>query len=288
MSDYEFEPNVTRTRDAVVEGSRRITPDSTDEVRQVFLRIDDGALQVQEGETVGVLVPGPHPFGNKIHHRYYTVAGVERSTTRDAIELELLVRRCFYIDEVSGERYPGIASNYLCEARTGDRIALSGPFRSPFKIPTDPQSNLLMLGTGTGVAPFRALIRRVYDQHGGWKGNVRLFYGARTGTEMLYMNDENNDLVNYYDQATFRAFQAVAARPLSDAGDALAQGIADHAAEIWTLLQSPNTHVYLAGMKKITAGLDECMASAAGSASQWQRLREQLVAEKRWNELTYH
>ncbi|MGF1643902.1 MAG: oxidoreductase [Thiotrichales bacterium] len=287
MSEFQPEPDLSHTNTAIVEGTRRITPDSTDEVRQIFLRVDDTAFQPREGEIVGVLTPGPHPFGNKSHHRYYTVASVGLPASSRAVELELLVRRCFYIDEVSGERYPGIASNYLCEVRTGDRVTLTGPFRNPFKIPDDPESNLLMLGTGTGVAPFRALVRRIYDQHGNWKGKVRLFYGARSGTEMLYMNDANNDLVNYYDRETFRAFQAIAPRPLADESDALSHGIDTHAQEIWALLQDPKTHVYLAGMKKIAAGLEQTMSRVAGSATEWQRLRQQLVTEKRWNELTY-
>ena len=45
------------------------------------------------------------------------------------------MRRCFYIDDISGEKYPGIASNFLCDAEAGGRITITGPYRSPFKIP---------------------------------------------------------------------------------------------------------------------------------------------------------
>ena len=39
----------------------------------------------------------------------------------------ICVRRCFYIDDVSGARYPGVSPNYLCEARPGDLITITGP-----------------------------------------------------------------------------------------------------------------------------------------------------------------
>jgi ferredoxin--NADP+ reductase len=71
--------------------------------------------------------------------------------------------------------------------------------RYPFAIPADPYTDMLMIGMGTGIAPFRSLIRAIYDKHGNWQCKVRLFHGARSGLEMLYMNDANNDLALHYD-----------------------------------------------------------------------------------------
>jgi len=288
MTDIEANISASDATEAFLQASRRITPESTDEVRQIVLRINAPAFYFLEGQNIGVLTPGPHPFGNKMHHRYYTIANARKSTDGEGVELELLVRRCFYIDEVSGEEYPGEASNYLCNAQPGDKISLTGPHRSPFRIPADKTSNLLMLGTGTGIAPFRAFLRRIYDEQQQWDGKVRLYYGARTGTEMLYMNDLNQDLATYYDQATFQAIQALGKGLLKDEGDALQGGIEDHAAEIWALLQDPKTHVYLAGIKKIAAAFDASMARMAGSETQWEAFKQTLIDDKRWSELTYH
>lgn len=277
--------DVSSTFQARVLSSKRITPESTAEVRQIVLGLNEPAFYFPEGQTIGVLVPGPHPFGNKTHHRYYTIAASRE--TEVGSELELLVRRCFYIDEVSGEEYPGEASNYLCDTRPGQEITLTGPYRSAFTIPADKQCNLLMLGTGTGIAPFRAFLRRVYETEKGWQGKVRLFYGARTGLDMLYMNDHNNDLANYYDQATFQAIQSVSRGLLSDEGDALGLGIEAQSAEVWQLIQDPKTHVYLAGMEKIVRVFEQTMARAAGSAEAWQAAKQRLMDEHRWSQLTY-
>lgn len=285
MSDTEFEPGVTETTEAIVQSSERITPESTAEVRKIILRIDEPAFYFLEGQTIGVLVAGPHPFGNKSHHRYYTIANAKGDDS--GVELELLVRRCFYVDEVSGEEYPGVASQHLCNAQPGDKVTLTGPYKSPFRIPTDKNSNLLMLGTGTGIAPFRAFLSRLYDERQDWGGKVRLYYGARTGTDLLYMNDLNNDLATYYDQKTFQAIQGLSHGVLSDEADALRDGIDAHAEEVWDLVCSPSTHVYLAGTKKAAAAFDGSMARLAGSNEQWQTIKQGLIDDRRWSELTY-
>ncbi len=286
MSDTEFQQDVSEIFDSVVQSSMRITPEDTDEVRQIVLRVGEPAGHFREGYYIGVLIPGPHPFGNKFHHRYYSI--VSAVDAGDGTDLEILVRRCFYIDEVSGEEYPGISSNRLCDAGPRQRFTLTGPYPTPFRIPAERDSNLLMLGTGTGIAPFRAFLRRIYDENRAWDGEIRLYYGARTGTDLLYMNDVNNDLANYYDRGTFQAIQALGGNVLADAADALQDSVEAHAAEILERMRQPKTHVYLAGMKKIAATLDDTLARAIGSRQDWDGLKQRLIEEGRWSELTYH
>ena len=288
MTENEPDLDTIRSCPAVVKESQRITPATADEVRHIALRMDDPSFRFVEGQSIGVLVPGPHPSGNKFHHRYYSIASAGNPVAGEAIEIDLLVRRCFYIDEVSGESRPGIASNYLCDARPGDKLAITGPYRSTFRIPADENSNLLMIGTGTGIAPFRSFIQRVYKQRGSWKGKVRLFYGAETGMDLLYMNDLNDDLTNYYDEATFKAFQAVDPRPVARPEAALQSVLEDNVPEAWSMIQDPGTSVYLAGIDKIVDALDKVMAAKAGSDKQWQLTKQRMMEERRWSELVHH
>ncbi len=274
--------------EAVVQETKRITPMNRDEVRRIRLQVEDPAFRFVEGQTIGVVVPGPHDFGNKYHMRRYSIASAREVAGGEALEFELLVRRCFYLDEVSGERYPGIASNYLCDAPPGARVAISGPYRSPFKMPQDPRANLLMIGTGTGVAPFRAFIQYIYKHHPDWQGKVRLFYGARTGMDLFYLNDQEDDLANYYDEKSFRAFKGLISRPLASDDQALRDPLQAHAAEAWELMQDPMTHVYVAGLGKVVETLDGVMASAAGTEQAWQAAKERLRQEGRWSELIYN
>ena len=152
LNDYD----ISKTWQAVVKSSHRITPDKADEVRHLVLHVSDTGFDYQVGQSVGVLIPGPHPFGNHQHLRLYSIAGGTKNSATKSVALDLCVRCCFYIDEVSGERYPGISSNLLCDAKPGDKVLLTGPYGSHFKIPEYNNGNLLMIGTGTGIAPFRA------------------------------------------------------------------------------------------------------------------------------------
>ena len=175
--------DTSREQHAVVSETHRITPENVPEVRSITLTVENPDFSYREGQHVGIIVPGPHEFGHEKHFRLYTIANSPCVKDCKEVEIELCVRRCFYIDEFSGEEHPGIASSYLCDLKTGDAISFTGPYGEVFAIPKDDSSNLLMIGSGTGIAPFRAFIQHIHELYPDWKGQILLFYGARTGAE---------------------------------------------------------------------------------------------------------
>lgn len=265
--------------------STRITPaESPEEVRHLVFRTSDLGFDAKVGQSIRVMAPGE--YGNKYHTRLYTIADPE-TLNADNSEFTLCVRRCFYTDDFSGEEYKGIASNYLCDLKPGQNIQFDGPVGLVFPVPANKKADLLMIGMGTGIAPFRAYIRHIYEQVGGWEGKVRLFYGARTGLEMLYMNDENKDLANYYDQKTFKAIQAVSPRPALQAPVAIDQAIEQNAAEVLGMLRGSETHVFIAGAEAMLETVDKAMAKVAGSEKVWKDTKTVLQNSGRWNEVLY-
>ncbi|MBM3391175.1 MAG: oxidoreductase [Betaproteobacteria bacterium] len=265
--------------------SARITPTaSPEEVRNLVFRTEDRSFDGRTGQCVRVLAPGK--FGNKHHTRLYSLAEVEEGE-RDSTEFTLCVRRCHYVDDFNGQEYPGVASNFLCDLQPGSEVQFTGPTGYPFAVPDNPQADILMIGMGTGIAPFRGLVREIYRRHGGWQGRVRLFHGARSGLEMLYMNDENKDFSLYYDQATFRAFQAVSPRPHFGAPVAMDRALEQNAAEVWEMLQGADTRVFIAGPQALQATVDKAIAAMAGSADRWRALRQRLADGGRWQEVLY-
>jgi len=284
LSDYD----ISRSCEAVVKESHRITPKDCPEVRSIVLAVSHPRFGFTEGQNIGVRVPGSHAFGHTGHFRLYTIANTPQPNESGDIDIELCVRRCFYIDEVSGEEYPGIASNYLCDALPGDRISITGPYGDAFRMPDDSDANLLMIGTGTGIAPFRAFIQHIYEKQPCWHGKVRLFYGARSGTENLYQNDLKNDIANYYSKETFKAFEGLSHRPWMNKEDTgLSRVLEDNAEEIWDLIQDPKTHVYLAGLPNTAEDFNKVMARKTGSDTRWRWLREEMIEKKHWSELIY-
>ncbi len=283
LSDYD----TTNKMSATVVKSTRITPaDSKTELRHIDLAVDDMDFTYGIGQSIGILVPGPHEFGQKEYLRLYSIAG---SAKGDGIHpvISLLVKRSFYVDDVNGERYEGKASNYLCDLKEGDTLTMVGPFGLAFTVPEDKDANLLMIGLGTGIAPFRAFIKHIYNDLGGWKGDVRLYHGAMTGIEMAYMNDQNADLEYYYDQETFKAFQALSPRAHFDAPVDLEGAIAQNADEVWKHLKDPKTYVYVAGLKQIGELLDKALVKIVGSPEAYRQQKAKMVAEGRWHELIY-
>jgi ferredoxin--NADP+ reductase len=131
------------------------------------------------------------------------------------------------------------------------------------------------------------LIKYIYQNEKGWEGRVRLFYGARTGLELLYMNDKNDDLTQYYDEDTFEAFQALSPRPHWSDPIALDYALEERAEEILNILGKPDTHVFVAGYDAIREMLDTAFAKIFRSKEKWLLRKAELEAGKRWVEVVY-
>lgn len=150
LADYDTE----RRYRATVVSSERITPERSDEeVREIVLDVEQPDLPLHVGHLIGVLAPGSPDFGHDHHFRLYTLAERPEPGAPGTTRIHICVRRCSYIDEYSGEKYRGVASNYLCDRRPGDTILVAGPFDLPFDVPEEMDANLILIGSGTGIAP---------------------------------------------------------------------------------------------------------------------------------------
>ena len=266
--------------------TERLTPASTEEVRELLLEINNPGFEFQVDQSFGVLVEAPGDFGNVYHHRLYSVADLPKRSNGKQ-EITMLVKRCSYVDEFSGELHKGVASNYLCDRKVGDKITITGPHNLPFVVPEDKTANLILVGMGTGIAPFRAFVKHIYSDVKGWKGKIRLFYGARSGLELLYLNDKDGDLTNYYDEDTFKAFKALSPRPHWSDPIALDAAIEERAAEIVEMLSQANTYIYVAGYEQVMDMLNKAFSKILGSKEKWETRKAELVAGKKWAEIIY-
>jgi ferredoxin--NADP+ reductase len=282
LEDYPTEPRFT----AKVLSTEEITEEGTDiEVRELILGLENHQFDFEIGQSIGVLVESSGDFGHTVHHRLYTVADTPKDCGNP--EITIVVRRCNYIDDYSGEQFIGVNSNFLCDRKPGDEVTITGPFGMPFKVPEDKNANLLLIGLGTGIAPFRALVKHIYKNVGDWKGKVRLLYGAHSGLELLYMNSKRDDFTNYYDEETFEAFKALSPRPNWADPIAWDFAIEDRADEIWRMLEDEHTYIYIAGQKSIRDALDELFGEMAESDAVWTKKKADLIEQGKWAELLY-
>lgn len=278
--------NTENTYQATVKKTERLTPKDTEEVRELLLEVNRPGFEFQVDQSFGVLVEAAGDFGNAYHHRLYSVADLPTKSNGKQ-QITMLVKRCSYVDEFSGELHQGVASNYLCDRKVGDQITITGPHDLPFVVPEDKNANIILIGMGTGIAPFRAFVKHIYKNVTGWKGKIRLFYGARSGLELLYLNDKDGDLTNYYDKETFQAFHALSPRPHWSDPIALDAAIEERAAEIVEMLSQANTYIYVAGYEQIMGMLNKAFANILGSKEKWETRKAELVAGKKWAEIIY-
>jgi ferredoxin--NADP+ reductase len=265
----------------LVENALLTPPEAREEVRELLLETQAPDVDLRVGQSVAVLITGPHDFGQRQHVRLYTLA----STPAEAGpgRFSVCVRRCSYLDPYSGERFPGVASNYLCDLPVDAELLLAGPVGLPFAVPTDPHTPLLAVGLGTGIAPFRRLLRKVFEERH-WRGKVMLFHGARAGLEKSYIDAIT---AASKDSAGFVPVEVQSPRPAWDDPADLAAAVRQHQSEVWELLSHPDVHVYLAGQARLGQQLDVALAEAAGSAEAWAKRKAEISDAGRWMALLY-
>ena len=284
LQDYD----TTQQFEAQVVSSKPLTSESAPaEVREIILEVNQPGFTLEVGQNIGVLAPGQKEFGQDHHFRLYSIADVPVRESNGALLFPIAVRRCNYIDEYSGEEYQGVASNYLCDLRAGDTLTLTGPYGIAFELPDDPEAALILIGAGTGIAPFRAFVKHLYQEQPDFQGRIFLFHGGQTGLDLLYQNEEINDFALYYDRDTFDAVSALSDRPHWTGEIDWAGAIESRGKEIRQLLTNPHTQVYVAGLKSILEELDTVFTTIAGSEEKWTRRKAELQAGKRWVELVY-
>ena len=117
--------------------------------------------------------------------RLYSVASPREGERPRYNNVALTVKRV--TEDHDGAPVDGVASNYLCDLTKGDQVRVVGPYGTSFLMPNHPGSSLMMICTGTGSAPMRAMTerrrRRIALKEG---GELMLFFGARAPEELPY------------------------------------------------------------------------------------------------------
>lgn len=265
----------------------RLTPEGhPSDVRHLVFDLSGGEFRYLEGQSVGILPPGTDAAGKPHKLRLYSVASTRRGDRDDFQTVSLCVKRVVYNGE-DGQEVRGVASNYLCDLAPGDRVQLTGPVGRTFLVPEDAEANLLMIATGTGIAPFRAFLHEIFRPDTPFLGQARLFFGVPHAVEILYQNE-----IEAYADAwpNFRHYYAVSREQKTPDGRKVyvQDRIQEYGEALWSLVADPRTYVYMCGLKGMEDGVEAAFAEiAAAHGADWAELLAGLKRTKRWHVETY-
>jgi benzoyl-CoA 2,3-dioxygenase component A len=268
---------------ATVAGNYRLTaPDAASDVHHIVLDFGTQFFPLLEGQSIGIVPPGFDAEGKPHYPRLYSVAS-PRSGEREGYNNAALTVKRVTADH-AGHATTGTASNYLCDLQRGDTVQVTGPFGDCFLMPDHPGSNLLMICTGTGSAPMRAMTehrRRLMAAGRPLPGRLMLFFGARRPEELPYFGPLAKLPRELMD--THLAFSREPGRPRVYVQDR----IRERAADVAELLRC-DTFVYICGLKGMESGVVEALADACrGAGMEWPALHERYVREGRFHVETY-
>lgn len=258
---------------ATVAGNFRLTaPDAESDVRHIVLDFGTHFFPLLEGQSIAVTPPGTDAQGRPHFPRMYSVASPRSGEREGYNNAALTVKRA------------GLASGYLCDLQKGDTVAVTGPFGDRFLMPNHPGANLLMVCTGTGSAPMRAMTehrRRLMAAGQPAGGRIMLFFGARRPEELPYFGPLAKLPPALID--TTLAFSRVPGQPRTYVQDR----IRERAPDVAALLRG-DAWVYICGLKGMEAGVLQALADACTLAGiDWPSLHARYVQEGRFHVETY-
>jgi benzoyl-CoA 2,3-epoxidase subunit A len=267
---------------ATVAGNHRLTDeDAESDIRHLVLDFGKTAFPVLEGQSIGIVPPGTDESGRPHHARLYSVASPRDGERPRHNNLAITVKRVMMDRE--GNPVRGVASNYLCDLPRGAKVEVTGPYGATFLMPNHPGAKLLMICTGTGSAPMRAMTerrrRRLALAEG---GEILLFFGARRPGELPYFGPLQKlprSLIGVE-----LAFSRVADRPKEYVQDRMRSRSDDVA----RLLADDDTFVYLCGHKQMEEGVMAALRDIGKAHGfDWHELRARLAREGRLHVETY-
>ncbi|MAU19212.1 MAG: molybdopterin oxidoreductase [Martelella sp.] len=212
----------------------------------------------------------------KLQPRLYSIASSPKASP-DEIHLTVSVLR----HARHGKSRKGVASAFLADRAAAEPVRVSVKRQAHFRPPADPDTPAIMVGPGTGIAPFRAFLQ---DREAAGAGGPNwLFFGEHSRDSGYYYSDEieawlKGGLLTRFDTAFSR-----------DQAEKIyvQHRMAENGREIWDWLQE-GAHFYVCGdasrmAKDVDAAL-RTIAETHGGLSQAaaEGYVKTLIREKRY------
>ncbi|MBG1266182.1 ferredoxin--NADP reductase [Nostoc sp. WHI] len=279
----------------VISNEPLVKEDGIGIVQHLKFDISGGDLKYIEGQSIGIIPPGLDKNGKPEKLRLYSIASTRHGDNVDDKTISLCVRQLEYKHPESGETVYGVCSTHLCFLEPGADVTITGPVGKEMLLPEDPDAKVIMMATGTGIAPMRAYLWRQFkdaeraaNPEYQFKGFSWMIFGVPTTPNILYKEELEEIQQKYPDN--FRLTYAISREQKNPQGGRMyiQDRVAEHADELWQLIKDEKTHTYICGLRGMEEGIDAALSAAAAKEGvTWSDYQKELKKAHRWHVETY-
>jgi len=290
------------TEATVLGRTRLIDSDAPGDIQHIVMKLPDGFHYV-EGQSLSVIPPGVDAKNGKPHKpRLYSIASTRYGDLLDGRTVSLCVRRAEYYDPVTGIVDPskaGVCSGFLCDATPGTTVKVAGPVGKTMVLPEDPTRDIIMVATGTGIAPFRSFLHRLYTEHTTarqvYTGNTWLVLGVPTTGSLLYKPEfdamQQQLLTKQKGSgSTLTIDYAISREMTNESGGKLyvQDVLKQKSEELFDKLESGNAVIYFCGLKGMMPGILSALEEVATAKGiDWSAALKKYQKNHQWHVEVY-
>lgn len=274
-------------RDVVVdplekeELTRLVHPENAAELRE-YLDSRDWTDLAMEFRSANVSAQDYVNHLKRLMPRLYSIAS-SPSLYPDEVHLTVVVLRI----EAHERKRNGVASAYLAErAMLRDEKIPVFIAHSPFSLPDDLSTDIIMVGAGTGVAPFRAFVQEY--EHKGAEGRKWLFFGEqRRSFNYLYEEEWEQRMNKKHLTRLDLAFSRDQAHKVY-----VQDKILENAPEVWNWIKNGSFFYICGDAKRMAKDVDSALhrvleKEAKMSAEDAVAYVKQMKKDKRYQKDVY-
>eukprot|EP00922_Rhytidocystis_sp_ex-Travisia-forbesii_P057904 GHVS01085670.1.p1 GENE.GHVS01085670.1~~GHVS01085670.1.p1 ORF type:complete len:450 (-),score=34.87 GHVS01085670.1:436-1785(-) len=221
--------NTIKHKNPLVAHLKRVQPLVTSDGQPAICHVElnlEGKMRYWEGQAIGIMPPGTNSKTGKPNSvRLYSIASTRYGDDGDGRTVSLCVRRAVHIDPLTGkqdEEKEGLCSKLLCMSAPETPFNVVGPSGKVMLLPeATPCADVIMVATGTGIAPFRGFWRRLFVEDTpaarAFSGLAWLLLGVPDRQSALYQNEWTEVQAAYRDK--FRLTCAFSREMTTPSGD---------------------------------------------------------------------
>ena len=221
------------------------------------------------GQSFGVIAPGVDENGKPHKVRLYSIACPSWGEDGQGKIVSTTPKRLIeeYKPQKPGddaERHTlfiGVCSNHLCDLNPGEEVLITGPNGKRFLLPVDAAAHdYVFLATGTGIAPFRGMVKELLDHPDGpCSSQIHMVMGSPYTSDLLY-DELFTERAQKHDNFHYHTAISRETRRDGSRGIYTHHLIDEQIDTFGSLLQSSRTLIYICGIAGMEKGLYQIMA----------------------------